>query len=402
MPGRLVLSLCLLAVAATSHTQSFGLVFARAAESLGLTLPQLGGLRTIENASSILVALAVAPLLDRVPRKWTLLLGFCLGVGGVIALVGLGSTTGVVIFFAANGAAIMLVFGSLMALPGDFVGGRALNRVMGLVIGSLAFTSIVIIPIVGRVADARGWHMGMLVSASVGVIALLVTLLLIPRYRLSESPTTSLGFVARYRAIGGNAPLLMMLSTALFRFAQFGAIMTFLSSVLIRRYDLPLSTIGLIFAMNGIVFFVCSASSGALLHVLRTRRVLGHGGLAAGSLAVLALVFDPGVAGTVTCVVAIVGIFAAQENASTIAILRLAPDQRGAAMSWNELVAGAGALIGIGAASIGFQLAAVAGIGVVLATLAVAGGIGSYLVLGRAGDLDRGDVELTPAPLRQP
>jgi predicted MFS family arabinose efflux permease len=401
MPRHLILGLCVLAFAASSNTQSFDLVFARVAEGLGLSLPQLGGLRTLEYAASIIVAILAAPLLDRFPRKWILVLAFgCAGLG-VAALVTLDNLIGLVAFFVLNGASVVLAFSTMMALPGDFVGGRSLNRVIGLVIGSLAFTAILVSPLVGRVADAAGWRAGMLVSGGVAFVALLVAIAFVPRYPARSKGPSSSGFVGRYRGIVANRLLVGMLGTAMLRFAQVAGLMTFLSAVLIERYELSLGTIGMIFALAGIMFFAGSVSSGALLHAFRIDRLLGHGGFLAAALFVLMLVTDPGVALMVVGFVALIGVFAAQEAASTIALLRLAPDQRGAAMSGNELVAGVGALVGIGAAALGYQISGVSGIGFVLVTLAVGGGVGSLLVLRRTGSLDD-DRPLEPAPSFHP
>lgn len=69
MPRRILFTVCLLALASVSNTNSFGLVFARVAEGLDIDVASLGGLRTIENGASIVAALIVAPLIDRFPRK---------------------------------------------------------------------------------------------------------------------------------------------------------------------------------------------------------------------------------------------------------------------------------------------------------------------------------------------
>jgi predicted MFS family arabinose efflux permease len=388
MPRHIVFAACLLAIASISNTNSFGLVFARAADGLGLEVAALGGLRTLENAAAIAAALIVAPLVDRIPRKWLLLSGYGQATAAVVLLVLLDSVAGVVLYFVLNGAAMMQIFAALMAMPSDFVGGRQLNRLMGLIIGFIAFTSILVAPVVGNVAEARGWQAGMLVSASVTLFAFLLTLLVIPRYRVAPASPVSDGFIQRYRAILKRRHLLVMLGSNLLRFALLATMMTFLSTILIRRYDLTLGAIGLVFAGVGITFFFASVLSGIVLHRVRTWRVLVWGGVLATALLAVMLILRIPIELMIASVIAFIGIVAAQENTGTIAALRLAGDARGAAMSWNELAAGVGALIGIGLGSIGLALGGISGLGVTLTAVAACATIVSYIALTYSGYTD--------------
>jgi predicted MFS family arabinose efflux permease len=390
MPRRLLVTVCILALAAVSNSNSFGLVFARAAEGLGIGVASLGGLRTIENGASIVAALIVAPLIDRYPRKWLLLSGYGMATISVYVLVLLDSVIGTVIFFALNGAAMMQIFGSLMAMPSDYVEGRQLNRLMGLIIGCIAFTSILVAPVVGNVADAYGWHAGMLVSSAVTGIAFVLTLLIVPTYRLPSPPESTEGILQRYRIILDRKPLLIMLGSNLLRFAQLAAILTFLSTVMIQRYDLSLSAIGLIFSGVGVMFFLSSLLSGMLLHWLRTFRILVWGGCVAVALLAVMLIGELPLRLMIPSVFIFIVVIAAQENTGTIAALRLAGHARGAAMSWNELAAGAGALIGIGFGSIGLATGDIRGLGIALTSVAAIATIVSFLALWFSSYSDEG------------
>ncbi len=398
MPRPLLVTVCLLALASVSNTNSFGLVFARAAEGLNIDVAALGGLRTIENGASIIAALIVAPLIDRVPRKWLLLSGFGMSTISVYLLVLLDSVIGTVIFFALNGAAMMQIFGALMAMPSDYVGGRQLNRLMGLIIGCIAFTSILVAPVVGNVADSHGWHAGMIVSSSVTGIAFLLTLLIVPTYWLPAVTETAGGFTARYRAVLDRKPLLIMLGSNLLRFAQLSAILTFLSTVMIQRYDLSLSVIGLIFSGVGVMFFISSLLSGMMLHWLRTFRILVWGGCAAVLLLALMLINELPLHFMIPAVFIFIIVIAAQENTGTIAALKLAGHARGAAMSWNELAAGVGALIGIGFGSIGLATGDVRGLGIALTLVAAIATIVSFLALWYSGYTDESEDSGAVAP----
>jgi predicted MFS family arabinose efflux permease len=381
MPRQVLIAACILAVAATSNTNSFGLVFVPVAEGLGISVAALGGLRTLENAVSIVVAILVAPMIDRYPRKYVMMLGYGSATAASLTLILVNSPIGAVAFFMLNGASIMLILGSLTAMPSDFITGRPLNRVMGLIIGCIAFTSIIVAPIVGNVSERLSWEAGMLVSSGVTGTAFLITLLVVPSYQVESSGPPPSGFLQRYRVILGQIPLLLMLGNNLFRFAQLGSMMTFTSSILILRFDLALGRIGLVFAAIGVVFFTFSAGCGLYLHVLKTRRVLVWGGLAAATLMACTLVFTTPLYVTLPGIILIIGIIAAQINTGTIAVLRLSPWARGAAMAWNELAAATGSLIGIGLGSIGLAIAGVSGLGAVLCTLAIGGAVVSRVAL---------------------
>ena len=397
MPRQILVVACLLAIAATSNTNSFGLVFAPAAESLGVSVSVLGGLRTIENVAAIIVAILIAPQIDRFQRKYVMLTGYGLATVGALVLVLTAVPAGALVYFMLTGASIMLIIGSLTAMPGDFVSGRGLNRVMGIIIGSVAFTSILVAPVVGSVSERFDWQAGMLVSAGVTSTAFLLTLLVIPGYRVEASDSSSEGLFHRYRLILGQTPVLLMLGNNLLRFAQHGTVMTFTSTVLITRYDLALGRIGQIFALMGIVFFLFSVLCGLMLHVIKTRRVLVWGGLGASGLYVFMLVIHTPIEVMVLCLVVTVGLIAAQVNTGTVAVLRLLPWARGAAMSWNELAVGVGFLLGIGSGSIGLAVGGVSGLGVALVIIALLSVVVSLIALRLSGYTDEEDVR-APGP----
>ena len=391
MPRQILIAACILAVAATSNTNSFGLLLARAAEGLGLSVAALGGLRTLENAVSIVVAILVAPQIDRFPRKHVMLLGYGAATIASLTLVLTSSTTGAALYFMLNGASIMLILGSLTAMPSDYVTGRGLNRVMGLIIGCVAFTSILIAPIVGNVSEQVSWEAGMLVSSSVTAIAFMVVLLIVPTYRLDAPSGPAVGLLQRYRVVFGQTPLLLMLGNNLFRFAQMGGMMTFTSTILILRFDMSLGRIGLVFAAIGVVFFTFSAGCGMYLHLLKTRRVLVWGSLINAALMSAVLIANAPLWLTLPGIILIIGLVAAQINTGTIAVLRVSPWARGAAMSWNELAAATGSLAGIGLGSIGLAVAGVTGLGIVLGVVAVLGAIVARVALYLAEYTDEDD-----------
>jgi len=370
---------------ATINTQTFGLLLERAAQGLDVSVATLGGLRTLENLASIVVAFAVAPIMDRYPRKVPLIAGFVLAGLAALILTLDHTVRGAVLYFIFNGAAVMLAVSIVLTAPGDLLSGRALSRMMGLMIGAFAFTPIFFLPIAGIVSDWAGWRAGFILTTCLALVAVGIALRFVPNF--GQGSGSSEGYLSRYRSLLDNHELLLMLCASLARFALFNALFTFLSASLIERYDLSVSLIGLVFSAVGLMLFTGSTTSGFLLQRLGSGRALVEGGALLTVGFGLAFVADPGVVATVCLVLALVFVLGVQENAATLIVLKLGASARGAAMSWNELSAATGSMVGIGLASLGLSLAGVTGFGLVMVGLAAAGTIGIRLVLRRAGPI---------------
>jgi predicted MFS family arabinose efflux permease len=138
---------------------------------------------------------------------------------------------------------------------------------------------------------------------------------------------------------------------------------------------------GLVFAAVGLTFFTSSLLSGIVLHWVRTWRILIWGGIAGTALLAIMLVITIPLELMIVCVIAFIAVVGAQENTGTIAALRRAGEARGAAMSWNQLAAGMGSLIGIGLGSIGLAVAGVTGLGIAFTAMALCATAVSYIAL---------------------
>jgi ABC-type transport system involved in multi-copper enzyme maturation permease subunit len=86
---------------------------------------------------------------------------------------------------------------------------------------------------------------------------------------------------------------------------------------------------------------------------MKTRRVVVWGSITVALLMAGVLILEAPRSLTVLGIIVIIGLIAGQVNTGTIAVLRVSPWARGAAMSWNELAAASGSLLGIGLGSIG-------------------------------------------------
>ncbi len=383
---RLLFACVFFCFAATLNTQTFGLLLTRVAANTGMSIAGMGGLRTLENAATIVVAVLIAPRVDRYPRRLPLSIGFCSAIAASLILWKFPTTLGVGIYLVLNGTAVMLCVSTALSIPGDYLRGRQLTRAMGFMIAGFSLTEILFLPLAGTVADRYGWRAGFLLTSVLLVVGLLLALSVAPGRSSVHHAVSAADLRRGYRQFLENRQLLIMLGAALMRFALYGAMVTFLSSALITRFGLSVSSVGVIFAAVGAMSFSGSVLSGYLMHSGRYRLVLIDGGLILAVLIFAGLALNPGVAVTIGLIFFVMFGLSIQENASTLAVLHLSGDSRGAAMSLNELSAAAGALTGIALGSIGIKWAGVTGLGLVLTILCLLGSAGTWFVLRRSDD----------------
>ncbi len=391
--GNVLLVACVFfCLTATVNTQTFGLLLAHVADSTGLSIAAMGGLRTLENVATVIVAILLAPHVDRYPRRLPLLVGFACGIAAAITLWAFPTPLGAAAYFLLNGTAVMLTISTALAIPADFLSGRELNRAMGFMIAGFALSEVLFLPVAGQVAEAYGWRASYLLTAALLGAAFGVVLAVLP----GSAPQTEQihGGVSGsgYRRFARNRRLLLLLLSAMLRFAQYAAISTFLSTLLILRFGLRVSSIGEIFALVGIMSFGGSALSGFVLHSGRFWLTLVVGGAVVAFLTFASVALNPGLIATVVLILVVMCGLALQENASTLSVLEFSREARGAATALNELSAAAGALMGIGVGSIGLEIAGIRGLGITLSALGLLGALATRAALGRR-DEDALDVD---------
>jgi predicted MFS family arabinose efflux permease len=154
---------------------------------------------------------------------------------------------------------------------------------------------------------------------------------------------------------------------ALFRFMLFASVLTYGGAFLIDEHDVSVSRAGFFFSIGAVMFLLSSITSGRVIERIGQRHALITGCLLTAALLTIALASGARLAVAGLSLVAAVSLMGLLENASTGLLLRLAPDDRGAAMSLNELVAAAGSLTGIGLGAAALRLSGYAGIGALLA-----------------------------------
>lgn len=361
---QVITGLVVAGLAATTNAQIFALLLSPIANDLGLSVPRLGALRTIEEFVAIATGLALTPVIDRYARRHLLLIGFVLMA--TAALLASMSVHPVMLvgYFVIDGVSKILLFASLLALPSDLTRGPALDRALGFVIGSFALTGFTTVPLAGLLADELSWRAGFGLAVGIAVAAFAVTLVTLPGVRPAAHAHSSV--VEQFRVITALPGLLAGLIGAMFRFAMYASVVNYTSAYFVDDFGVDVSVAGLYFSLGSLGFLGASVVSGYFLARVGGTRALIGGGIITGIFATIA--YGAGLPLPVTgfalfVVAAAMGIL---ENASTALLFRLAPDHRGAAMSLNELGAAGGSMLGIGVGALALRLDGYSGISVVL------------------------------------
>ena len=259
--GRAIWPLLLASFLATVPTTAISMFTPTIAADLDTTVSVVGGLRVVLGAAALACGALFAPLVDRLPRAWTIggaLVGLALACG----MATQSSLTGIVFFYGLAGAAGAMLQPSLQSAAADgltpAVGARAASLLSG--IGGLA--PMLAGPLLAIPALWWGWRGDFLAVGGVllGLAALTVT-------RLSRQPPIGVvrhGYLAAFRLVSSapGAPLLVLGST-LRAGVQFGWI-AFLPAYYTDAFGTGLETVALAWTLGGTGFFFGNLLAGRL------------------------------------------------------------------------------------------------------------------------------------------
>jgi predicted MFS family arabinose efflux permease len=161
----------------------------------------------------------------------------------------------------------------------------------------------------------------------------------------------------------------------------FASVLTYAGAFLIDVHDVSVARAGIYFSLGALAFLLASVTSGRAIARIGPRHTLLTGGLLTAGLVGTALASGARLVVVGLCLLAAIWLMGLIENASTGLLLRLAPDDRGAAMSLNELMAAAGSLLGIGVGAAALRLSGYAGVGGLLLVAGVAAALATHAAL---------------------
>ena len=369
MQRRVLAVLVLGGMCAAANVQTFALLLTSIADEFDTTVAVLGSLRTIEYTAAIVGGLLITRLADKVVRKWLLVAGYALMLIAALAAIAATSPATLMIYYVLAGMASVTLFASILAAPSDFLEGGALDRANGVIIGSFSLPGIIIVPLAGVLSEAYGWRTAYLLNVSLAALAILGTLLFLPRVApQGHQAGTTLGHL---RLLLRQPGFILILLANFTRFVLFTMALVFTASFLIERYDLSDDRAGLYYGIGSGCFLVTALLSGFLLNRFGTARLLIRGGYLISLTFVLAM--GPTWPLLVTGLLLIFSdcMLAIHENGALGTLLRMAPSARGSAAALNELGAGAGGLVGAGIGGLVLSLSGYSGLGVCMGLLSL-------------------------------
>jgi predicted MFS family arabinose efflux permease len=257
----------------------------------------------------------------------------------------------------------------LLTASSDFVEGRELDRANGIVIGSFALPGFVVVPLAGVLSEAYGWRSAYLLSFGLGLVALLGTLLFLPRVApQGHQAATILGHLHRLSRQPG---FVLILLANFVRFTLFTISLVFTAAFLIDRYDLSDDRAGLYYGLGSGFFLFAALASGFLLNRVGTARLMIFGGYVTAVTFALAMGLTWPLLVTGLLLIFSDCMLAVHENGSLGTLFRIAPQARGSAGALNELGAGAGGLAGAALGGLLLDLTGYGGLGVGMGLLSL-------------------------------
>ncbi len=364
IPWPILLTLVVGGMAATTNTSVTGLLLTSIAEDLDRSVALMGSLRALSATVAFITAFPLTRYADQFPRKYLILLGLgCMLAAALIALTAPNLTVFLGYYLFA-GMGDVILFAMLLAAASDYVSGPALDRANGFVIGAFGIPGIAIVPLAGLISDSAGWRQAYLVNVGVALVGSALVLALLPRTAASAARPASM--LAHLRMMAGKPGLMMIVLGNLMRFTILTALLGYTAAFLIEAYGLSDGRAGFYFGIGAVVFLVAAFSSGLLINRLGLRWVMLPGGMILTGALLLA--FLPGNPGILTGVGLMVSgsLLSIQENGALGAILRLAPNDRGAATSLNEIGAAISGVLGSALGGLVIELTGFNGLGVFL------------------------------------
>ena len=367
LPFLILLALVAGGVAATTNTSVTGLLLSSIADDLGRSVALLGGLKALSATVAFITAFPLSRVADHYPRKYLILLGFCFMLAASIVALTAQGLLWFSCYYLFAGSADVILFAMLLAAASDYVDGPALDRANGIVIGAFGVPGFVLVPLAGIISDSFGWRFAYLINIMVALLAILLVSLLLPKVPPIGSKPESM--LAHLRMLTRKPGLTMIMLGNLMRFMILTVLIIYTAAFLIEQYELSDGRAGFYFGIGAAVFLLAAVISGWLIGRLSLRRVMVPGSLVlAGGLFIAFIPGNPGLIAGIGLAVS-GSLLSIQENGALGVILRIAPQDRGAATSLNEIGAAIAGILGASLGGLVVELAGFSGLGLFLGAI---------------------------------
>jgi predicted MFS family arabinose efflux permease len=351
------------------------------ATDFGVEPAAIGGLRAVSGAAALAIGFLAAPLLDRVPRAVTVLLGLGLVIVGSLLPL-LGELVALTASFFAVGAAMAILVPAIQAAGGDLFHGPNAGRAAALVNSSQGLSGTLAGPIMVLPALLGGWHAG---YASMAMLALLTCGL--AAWRLSWRPPTGVARVGYHAAFGlvARAPgaLPLLVASTLRNCAFFGWVV-YLAAFFADRFQADMPLLGIVWFVGSFAFFLANILAGRLVNsgqdqesVRWWRDPLGL--LVLSTIASVVLAPLTFLSPTVELAIVALIVYALAQGVLVAALVSLLVRRylpiRGPVMALNGVGQNVGTVLGTAAAGLGLALGGYNGLAVTMVLLTAAAAI---------------------------
>ncbi|WNV87589.1 MFS transporter [Umezawaea sp. Da 62-37] len=247
------------------------------ADAAGGSDATVGALRGLGGIGAVLVGVAVAPLVGRVPpgrvAAWGLVLLAVASLFGTVAWL-----PSLAVFCLLIGVSNAVLYPALTTAAADRFGtGPAAARAATLVTATKTLAATLVAPLVALPALWWGWR-GDLVAIAVVAVVLTPVLLRYGRERHVDDASPPLGYFAAFRGLavvpGARALLLVSFGQA----AAFQGYLAYLAAFYADRFGLSPGMFAFVWTLSGGAFFLGNLIAGRLVNATesdqRARRAL--------------------------------------------------------------------------------------------------------------------------------
>jgi predicted MFS family arabinose efflux permease len=371
------------------------------AADLQTTAAMVGGLRGVGGVAALLVGLAVAPLIDRVPRALTLSLGLLM-IAMADLLVSIGHLAGLVAFYVLFGSTTAILAPTIQAASADRLQGPEAGRAASEVSSAQTLSGVLAGPILGVAALVAGWqgaYVAMGISAS--CLGLLCALML---DRRRPSNVARAGYREAFTIVAQAPGAVPLLAASMLRSCVQFAWLTFLAAFLVEQFEASTGLVAWVWFLGAGVYCLTNLTVGRIANPTEGDCAVGWRSptrlLVTSSVALVAtapLVFvSPTVSLALAATVAFcIALGASQATLLSVLVRRYA-EIRGSVMGLNAAGVNVGMIAGASIAGASLGVGGYPGLAVTLVGMTVVAAMVMNLALRSAGV---GAVHQAPMPV---
>ncbi|MFW5420691.1 MFS transporter [Nocardiopsis sp. CNT-189] len=363
----------------------FGNFLVPMAEDAGTGVAALGSLRGLGGLSALVVGVALAPLIDRLPKRRAAA-GALAALAAAALLGAAGELLALGAFCLLVGAATAVLNPALTAQAADrYTSDAASGRAATLVTATQSMTAMLAAPLVALPAALWGWRGDLVAVAAVSVL-LAAVLLLRPEGGAPPRTGGRTGYLASFRRLAGVPGAVSLLLVGFLRTAAFMGYLAYLAAFYDDRFSLAPTAFALVWTVSGASFFAGNLFAGRIAGVSSRigAEVLLPIGAAGATAATAAFYFAPWLP-LALALTSLIGASHAVVAASVVTLLvRRCGPLRGSALSLNAAGQSLGVFAGAAAGGAGLALAGHPGTALVFGAMTLAALlIGAPAALGR-------------------